>query len=91
MHHVSANDRPKLSHVNTLSAHASAPVLVPLASPVLVPLASPALASPVAPIDVGTSPEPDAEKAKALMEAAHQVCPYSNATRGNIEVELAVA
>jgi lipoyl-dependent peroxiredoxin len=26
----------------------------------------------------------------ALMEAAHQVCPYSNATRGNIEVKLVV-
>ena len=28
------------------------------------------------------------EEAKSLMEQAHQVCPYSNATRGNIEVEL---
>jgi osmotically inducible protein OsmC len=27
---------------------------------------------------------------RALMEAAHQVCPYSNATRGNIEVKLVV-
>jgi osmotically inducible protein OsmC len=25
-----------------------------------------------------------------LVEAAHQVCPYSNATRGNIEVGLSV-
>jgi osmotically inducible protein OsmC len=25
---------------------------------------------------------------RALMEAAHEVCPYSNATRGNIEVKL---
>lgn len=25
---------------------------------------------------------------QALMEAAHQVCPYSNATRGNVEVRL---
>jgi osmotically inducible protein OsmC len=25
-----------------------------------------------------------------LVEAAHALCPYSNATRGNIEVELAV-
>lgn len=31
------------------------------------------------------------EDAKALMEAAHGVCPYSNATRGNIDVSLAVA
>lgn len=35
---------------------------------------------------------PDLEKAQAekLVEAAHQVCPYSNATRGNIQVELAL-
>jgi osmotically inducible protein OsmC len=30
----------------------------------------------------------DPEQAVALVEAAHQVCPYSNATRGNIDVEL---
>ncbi len=30
------------------------------------------------------------EKAQALAEATHQVCPYSNATRGNIAVELNV-
>ncbi|MBD1386725.1 organic hydroperoxide resistance protein [Mucilaginibacter rigui] len=30
------------------------------------------------------------EKAKELVDKAHQVCPYSNATRGNIEVRLAV-
>ena len=30
------------------------------------------------------------EQAEALMQAAHQVCPYSNATRGNIEVTLSV-
>jgi len=29
-----------------------------------------------------------AEVAQALTEKAHHVCPYSNATRGNIEVEL---
>ena len=28
------------------------------------------------------------EEAQALMEAAHQVCPYSRATRNNIEVKL---
>ena len=35
---------------------------------------------------------PGMEKAAAqkLVEAAHQVCPYSNATRGNIEVTLDV-
>jgi Ohr subfamily peroxiredoxin len=30
----------------------------------------------------------DADAAKELVAAAHQVCPYSNATRGNIDVEL---
>ncbi len=29
--------------------------------------------------------------AQALVEAAHQVCPYSNATRGNIDVTLTLA
>lgn len=29
--------------------------------------------------------------AQALVEAAHQVCPYSNATRGNVEVRLHVS
>ena len=28
------------------------------------------------------------EEAQALVDAAHQVCPYSNATRGNIDVVL---
>ena len=28
------------------------------------------------------------EQAQALVDAAHQVCPYSNATRGNIDVTL---
>jgi lipoyl-dependent peroxiredoxin len=30
----------------------------------------------------------DKEKARELVEKAHQVCPYSKATRGNIDVEL---
>lgn len=30
------------------------------------------------------------EEATALVEKAHQVCPYSNATRGNIDVKLSV-
>lgn len=30
------------------------------------------------------------EEAKSLVDQAHQVCPYSNATRNNIEVQLAV-
>jgi Ohr subfamily peroxiredoxin len=35
-------------------------------------------------------PNVDEETARALVEKAHQVCPYSNATRGNIKVELSV-
>lgn len=35
-------------------------------------------------------PEVSLEEAKQLVEKAHQVCPYSNATRGNIEVILSV-
>ncbi|MEU0601620.1 organic hydroperoxide resistance protein [Streptomyces sp. NPDC006393] len=34
-------------------------------------------------------PGADAATAKALVEKAHQVCPYSKATRGNITVTLA--
>jgi Ohr subfamily peroxiredoxin len=30
------------------------------------------------------------EQAQALADAAHQVCPYSNATRGNIDVTVSV-
>ena len=33
-------------------------------------------------------PGVDAELARDLVEAAHQTCPYSKATRGNIDVEL---
>lgn len=33
-------------------------------------------------------PDVDAATAQALIEGAHEVCPYSNATRGNIEVKL---
>ena len=33
----------------------------------------------------------DRALAESLVEKAHQVCPYSNATRGNIEVTLTVA
>jgi lipoyl-dependent peroxiredoxin len=31
------------------------------------------------------------EQVQELVEAAHQVCPYSNATRGNIDVSLVIA
>ncbi|WP_432197255.1 organic hydroperoxide resistance protein [Streptomyces sp. bgisy027] len=30
------------------------------------------------------------ETGRKLVEQAHQVCPYSNATRGNIEVDLVI-
>jgi Ohr subfamily peroxiredoxin len=33
-------------------------------------------------------PGVDAEVARQLVETAHQVCPYSNATRGNVDVQL---
>ncbi|EGG48464.1 MULTISPECIES: organic hydroperoxide resistance protein [Streptomyces] len=32
----------------------------------------------------------DQETGRKLVEQAHQVCPYSNATRGNVPVELVV-
>ncbi|UFU04481.1 organic hydroperoxide resistance protein [Ruania suaedae] len=35
-------------------------------------------------------PDVPAEQAQQLADAAHQVCPYSNATRGNIEVSVRV-
>ncbi len=35
-------------------------------------------------------PGMDKAAAEALVKAAHEVCPYSNATRGNIEVAIAV-
>ena len=38
-----------------------------------------------------TIPGMERAAAEKLVAAAHQVCPYSNATRGNIEVTLTVA
>ena len=38
-----------------------------------------------------TIPGMERAAAQKLVDAAHQVCPYSNATRGNIEVTLTVA
>jgi organic hydroperoxide reductase OsmC/OhrA len=35
-----------------------------------------------------TLPELDQKAAEELVQAAHGVCPYSNATRGNIPVKL---
>jgi Ohr subfamily peroxiredoxin len=36
-------------------------------------------------------PGMDRAAAQSLIDAAHQVCPYSNATRGNVDVQLNVA
>lgn len=39
-------------------------------------------------LDVSLPDISDPEQAKQIVAAAHQVCPYSRATRGNIDVEL---
>ena len=39
-------------------------------------------------LDVRLPSVEDAEEAKRIVAAAHKVCPYSNATRGNVEVTL---
>jgi Ohr subfamily peroxiredoxin len=39
-------------------------------------------------LDVTLPDIADAEQATAIVAAAHAVCPYSNATRGNVEVTL---
>ena len=36
-------------------------------------------------------PGMDREVAQALVNKAHEVCPYSNATRGNIDVSITLA
>lgn len=68
-------------------------------------IAVPADASIDASVDIGPIPQgfgiavqmtihlPGLDKgvAQDLVNTAHQVCPYSNATRGNIEVQLTVA
>ena len=41
-------------------------------------------------LDVALPQVQDPEQAARIVEAAHQVCPYSNATRGNIDVKLTV-
>ena len=38
-----------------------------------------------------TVPGVDRETAQALADAAHQICPYSKSTRGNIDVQIGVA
>jgi Ohr subfamily peroxiredoxin len=35
-------------------------------------------------------PGVDRDEAQRFLDAAHQICPYSNATRGNIDVQLNV-
>jgi len=40
---------------------------------------------------VADIPELPREQAEALLRAAHEVCPYSNATRGNIVVDVRLA
>lgn len=37
------------------------------------------------------APDLDRETAEKLLHAAHEVCPYSKATRGNVDVALTVA
>ena len=37
---------------------------------------------------IGHLPDVPQQDAQALMEATHQICPYSKATRNNIEVKL---
>jgi lipoyl-dependent peroxiredoxin len=39
-------------------------------------------------LDVTLPQVTDAEEAKKIVAAAHEICPYSNATRGNVEVTL---
>jgi lipoyl-dependent peroxiredoxin len=39
-------------------------------------------------LDVTLPSIDDADEAAKLVEIAHQVCPYSNATRGNIDLKL---
>jgi osmotically inducible protein OsmC len=39
-------------------------------------------------LDVTLPGVSDAEEAVGVVRAAHQVCPYSNATRGNVDVKL---
>jgi Ohr subfamily peroxiredoxin len=39
-------------------------------------------------LDVNLPQVSDSEQAKRIVAAAHRVCPYSNATRGNIDVKL---
>ncbi len=41
-------------------------------------------------LDVTLPSVPDPERALDVVRRAHDICPYSNATRGNIEVAITV-
>ena len=41
-------------------------------------------------LDVSLPSVSDDDEAQRLVAAAHKVCPYSNATRGNIDVTITV-
>jgi len=41
-------------------------------------------------LDVTLPQVQDSEQASRIVAAAHQVCPYLNATRGNVDVALTV-
>jgi lipoyl-dependent peroxiredoxin len=41
-------------------------------------------------LDVRLPSVADAELAERIVRAAHEVCPYSNATRGNVDVALSL-
>ena len=47
-------------------------------------------AATLAVADIGIDPGTDDEIASELVQAAHKICPYSNATRNNIDVQLKV-
>lgn len=40
---------------------------------------------------IGRMPTLSREESEELMQKAHQICPYSKATRGNMDVKLSVA
>ena len=76
-----------------------------LSKPLIKSVLVPADTSVDASVDIGPIPQGfgiavklvvdlpglDRTVAQDLLDAAHQVCPYSNATRGNIAVDLKLA
>lgn len=70
----------------------SLPAEVSIASSVAIgPMTGKAGAFGIAVEMVVSVPGMDRAAAEALVATAHEVCPYSNATRGNIDVKLSVA